>query len=128
MSGDTRAAWSTSCGTWDRRASRASSALTSSRSSVGNARKLRTLADLDVHERRVLLRVDFNVPFDDGRIIDDSRIRATLPTIRALLSEGAEVLLVTHRGRPGGRVVPGLSVPRAAPGLERFLGMRVRGA
>ena len=88
-------------------------------------RKLRTLKDLDAHERRVLLRVDFNVPIEDGRIVDDARIRAAVPTIRALLREGAEVRLATHRGRPEGRVVEELRVAPLAARLAEILELEV---
>ena len=64
---------------------------------------MRTLDDLDVAGKRVLVRVDFNVPLDDGRITDDARIRAALPTLTELRGKGARLLLAAHLGRPKGR-------------------------
>ena len=65
---------------------------------------MRTLDDLDVEGKRVLVRVDFNVPLDGDRITDDARIRAALPTLRELRSKGAAgLILLTHLGRPKGR-------------------------
>jgi phosphoglycerate kinase len=89
-------------------------------------RRLRTIRDLDLFEKRVLLRVDFNVPFDGDRILDDARIRAAVPTVRAVLNLGAEIRLVTHRGRPGGKVVPELSVAPLAARLEEIIGIHVQ--
>ena len=72
---------------------------------------MKTLKDLgDLKGKRVLVRADFNVPLDGTTITDDGRIKAALPTIKALREQGAKVILMAHLGRPKGKVVPELSV------------------
>ncbi len=87
---------------------------------------MRALDDLDVRGKRALVRVDYNVPLDPGgRITDDTRIRATLPTIQALLDRGAAVVLMSHLGRPKGKPRPEMSLRPAAERLAELLGRPV---
>lgn len=80
------------------------------------------LGDLELRGRRVLVRVDFNVPMVEGEIRDDTRIRAALPTLRALLAEGSTPVILTHLGRPNGEVVDALRVDAVGQRLEELLG------
>lgn len=87
----------------------------------------RTVKDIDVTGKRVLVRVDFNVPLDprSGTITNDSRIRAALPTIRYLVARGAKVILCTHLGRPEGKIVEELRVKPLAARLSQLMGIPV---
>lgn len=85
-----------------------------------------TLADLDVAGKRVFLRCDLNVPLKEGKITDDGRIRASLPTINALLAKGASLVIAAHLGRPKGEAKPELSLAPIAARLSELLGKPVK--
>jgi len=86
-----------------------------------------TVRDIEVAGKRALVRVDFNVPLDEktGKITDDSRIRATLPTIKYLIEQGAKVILCSHLGRPKGKIVEKLRLAVVAQRLSQILGQPV---
>ena len=86
----------------------------------------KTIRDVDVRGKRVLVREDFNVPLDDDRIADDRRIREALPTIAALRDAGARIILASHLGRPKGKVDEGLRLDGVAQRLTDLLGIPVR--
>ncbi len=85
-----------------------------------------TVKDIDVKGKRVLVRVDFNVPLDDNRIItDDTKIRASMPTIEFLVDKGAQVILASHLGRPKGQADEKYSLAPVAAKLNEILGREV---
>lgn len=86
----------------------------------------KSIADVDVSGKRVLIRVDFNVPLDDQlHVTDDLRVRMALPTIKSVLERGGKVILMSHLGRPEGQVVPSMSLKPAADKLAELLGKPV---
>ena len=87
---------------------------------------LRTLDDLgDIAEKRVFVRVDYNVPLQVGEVADDSRIRASLPTLTELLERRSTLVVASHLGRPKGKVDPGLTTRAPAARLGELLGRPV---
>src|SRR5919106_602342 len=86
----------------------------------------RTLDDIaDVHGKRVLVRVDLNVPMQDGKVTDNTRLRATLPTVTELADKGAVVLLLAHFGRPKGERRADMSLAQVVPAYAAVLGRPV---
>jgi len=85
-----------------------------------------TVEDLDLNGKRVLMRVDFNVPLESGRVADDKRIRAALPTIKYITSAGGILILMSHLGRPKGERVPEMSLEPCVTVLNALLGRKVK--
>lgn len=87
---------------------------------------LKTLDEIEVNGKKVLVRVDFNVPLDENfKITDDTRIRAVLPTINHILDNGGKVIIISHLGRPGGQIVPGMSLRPVVKRLSRLVSQDV---
>ncbi len=86
----------------------------------------KTVKDIDIKGKRVLMRVDFNVPMKDGKVTDDKRIRAALPTIKYVLDQGASLILMSHLGRPTSAADPAFSLRPASEVLSTLLGIPVQ--
>ncbi|HUH97968.1 MAG TPA: phosphoglycerate kinase [Anaerolineales bacterium] len=86
----------------------------------------KTVKDIDLKGKRVLMRVDFNVPMQDGKVTDDKRIKASLPTIQYVLDQGASLILMSHLGRPKGGPDPEFSLRAASQVLASLLGRPVK--
>src|SRR6266508_5422129 len=87
---------------------------------------MKSLRDLELHGRRLFLRVDFNVPVSEGRVTDRTRIDETLPTVRLAMKAGAKVICASHLGKPKGKVKPDLSLAPVAVAFAEALGHSVR--
>lgn len=86
---------------------------------------MKTIKNVNLKGKRALLRVDFNVPLNKGKITDDSRIKEAIPTLEYLLEKGASVVIISHLGRPEGKKVSTLSLKPVAKRLEKLLGKKV---
>ena len=81
--------------------------------------------NLNIEGKRVLLRVDFNVPMNNGAITENSRIKKVLPTIKFLIEKKAKIIIIAHLGRPKGKIVPGLTLKPIAEKLSNYLDQNV---
>ena len=86
----------------------------------------RTLDDVDVAGKRVVIRLDLNVPVENGKVTDATRIERVVPTLRELLDKNAAVIVLAHFDRPKGKVVPEMSLKPVAPALQASLGRPVK--
>src|SRR5882672_5925389 len=86
----------------------------------------KTIHDIDVENKRVLLRADYNVPVANGAITNDFRIKQSLPTVQALLQKNAKLVILSHLGRPGGKPDPQFSLKPVAQRLSELLGREVQ--
>ena len=87
---------------------------------------INTLKTFDLKNKRVLLRVDYNVPLENDRVIDDFRIKQTLPTIKYCLDAGAKIVIMSHLGRPNGKYDPNLSLMPIGETLADCLEMPIK--
>ena len=87
---------------------------------------LRKLKSFDLHSKRILIRVDFNVPILDDVVVDDYRIRKTIPTIKHCIDQGAKVILMSHLGRPKGKIKPEFSLMPTGEKLAELLEMPIK--
>ncbi len=85
----------------------------------------KTLNDIDIDGKRVLLRADYNVPIKDGVIQSDFRIQQSIPTIKALQEKGCKIVIISHLGRPKGKAEPQFSLKPVAKSLSKLLGSKV---
>ena len=86
----------------------------------------KSVDDINVKGKKVLVRCDFNVPLIDGKITDENRLVAALPTIKKLIGDGGKVILCSHLGKPKGQAVPELSLAPVAKRLSELLGQEVK--
>ena len=86
---------------------------------------MKSIQDADIKNKTVFLRVDYNVPLEDKRILDDNRVRATLPTIEYLRQQNCKIIIGTHIGRPDGHIIPQLSTTTVAADLSKLIAGRV---
>src|SRR6267378_5050930 len=115
-SGDTCIVWRISSGIWGAPMCRGDAEMAS---------RILSVRDLEVGGRRVFVRVDFNVPLKDGRVSDDTRVRASLPTLKLILERGGRPVIASHLGRPKGKPVPEMSLRPIAAHLAALLETKV---